>query len=254
MATEKSPEVTEKESLKVAEASRQTEWEQPSFMREFFLGQLPPATSIHPFPLPGTERPEFTAFYARFRDFLQRRGRPRRDRRAPASTRRAVLDGLRRLGRLRDEDPDEVRRARLHERRVQPRDGAARQLLTATSRRCSPRTSRSACPQPLKTFGTEELKKKYLPRCAAGEISAFALTEPRVGSDPARMLDDRGEDAPTAPPTSLNGTKLWTHERHDREAARGDGGRPETRRRSARSWSRPTGRASRSSTAAASWA
>src|SRR5690606_6551784 len=63
-------------------------------------------------------------------------------------------------------------------------------------------------PQPLKMFGTEEQKKKYLPRFANGEISAFALTEPDVGSDPARM------DA-TADPTEdgeayiLNGEKLW---------------------------------------------
>src|SRR6185436_5013258 len=42
-------------------------------------------------------------------------------------------------------------------------------------------------PQPLKTFGTDEQKKKYLPRLAAGAISAFALTEPNVGSDPAQM-------------------------------------------------------------------
>ena len=42
-------------------------------------------------------------------------------------------------------------------------------------------------PEPLKVFGTEEQKKKYLPRLASGEISAFALTEPDVGSDPAKM-------------------------------------------------------------------
>ncbi len=42
-------------------------------------------------------------------------------------------------------------------------------------------------PQPLILFGTEEQKKKYLPRVARGEISAFALTEPKVGSDPATM-------------------------------------------------------------------
>ena len=42
-------------------------------------------------------------------------------------------------------------------------------------------------PQPLILFGTEEQKAKYLPRCARGEISAFALTENEVGSDPARM-------------------------------------------------------------------
>ncbi len=63
-------------------------------------------------------------------------------------------------------------------------------------------------PQPLKLFGTEEQKKKYLPRLAAGEISAFALTEPHVGSDPAKMTV-------TAMPTEdgehyiINGEKLW---------------------------------------------
>jgi len=42
-------------------------------------------------------------------------------------------------------------------------------------------------PQPVKLFGTEAQKRKYLPRMAAGEISAFALTETGVGSDPARL-------------------------------------------------------------------
>ncbi len=63
-------------------------------------------------------------------------------------------------------------------------------------------------PQPLMLFGTEEQKKKFLPRVAGGEISAFALTEAGVGSDPARMKT-------TATPTDdgeaflLNGEKLW---------------------------------------------
>jgi alkylation response protein AidB-like acyl-CoA dehydrogenase len=63
-------------------------------------------------------------------------------------------------------------------------------------------------PQPLKLFGTEEQKQKFLPRLAAGEISAFALTEPNVGSDPAKM-------ELTATPSEdgsyylLNGVKLW---------------------------------------------
>src|SRR5712692_2400479 len=42
-------------------------------------------------------------------------------------------------------------------------------------------------PQPLILFGTEEQKRKFLPRVAKGEVSAFALTERKVGSDPARM-------------------------------------------------------------------
>ena len=62
-------------------------------------------------------------------------------------------------------------------------------------------------PQPLKLFGTPEQKKKYLPRLAKGAISAFALTEAQVGSDPANL-------ATTATRTPegdyvLNGEKLW---------------------------------------------
>ena len=63
-------------------------------------------------------------------------------------------------------------------------------------------------PQPLKIMGTEEQKKKWLPRLAAGEVSAFALTEPGVGSDPAKMKT-------TAEPSEdgsyylINGEKLW---------------------------------------------
>ncbi|HEX5727312.1 MAG TPA: acyl-CoA dehydrogenase family protein, partial [Longimicrobiaceae bacterium] len=63
-------------------------------------------------------------------------------------------------------------------------------------------------PQPLKMFGTPEQKQKYLPRLAAGAISAFALTEAGVGSDPAAL-------STTATPTEdgeafiLNGEKLW---------------------------------------------
>ena len=63
-------------------------------------------------------------------------------------------------------------------------------------------------PQPLILFGTEEQKKRYLPRFSKGEVSAFALTEPDVGSDPANMTT-------VAVPSQdgnhyiLNGEKLW---------------------------------------------
>ena len=50
-------------------------------------------------------------------------------------------------------------------------------------------------PQPLILFGTEEQKRRFLPRVAGGEISAFALTEPKVGSDPAKMETTREPDA-----------------------------------------------------------
>jgi alkylation response protein AidB-like acyl-CoA dehydrogenase len=63
--------------------------------------------------------------------------------------------------------------------------------------------------QPLLLFGSEEQKQEWLPKVATTHVSAFALTEPGVGSDPARVTT-------TATPTEngdgylLNGRKLWT--------------------------------------------
>src|SRR5439155_5135420 len=57
-------------------------------------------------------------------------------------------------------------------------------------------------------FGTPEQKHRFLPRLAKGAISAFALTELEVGSDPARMTTTA---SPTADGSAwiLNGEKLW---------------------------------------------
>ncbi|HTX20509.1 MAG TPA: acyl-CoA dehydrogenase family protein [Candidatus Aquilonibacter sp.] len=63
-------------------------------------------------------------------------------------------------------------------------------------------------PQPLLLFGTEAQKRKYLPRVAHGEISAFALTETDVGSDPAAM-STHAEPTPDGKFFILNGEKLW---------------------------------------------
>ena len=43
-------------------------------------------------------------------------------------------------------------------------------------------------------FGTEEQKREWLPRVARTDISAFLLTEPDVGSDPARVATSRRAD------------------------------------------------------------
>lgn len=63
-------------------------------------------------------------------------------------------------------------------------------------------------PQPLILFGTEAQKRRYLPRVAHGEISAFALTETDVGSDPAAM-STHAEPTPDGKFFILNGEKLW---------------------------------------------
>src|SRR6201987_5657425 len=47
---------------------------------------------------------------------------------------------------------------------------------------------------PIKLFGSDELKRRFLPKCASGEWSpAFALSEPEAGSDPGGMRT-RAED------------------------------------------------------------
>jgi alkylation response protein AidB-like acyl-CoA dehydrogenase len=62
--------------------------------------------------------------------------------------------------------------------------------------------------QPLLLFGTDEQKKKYLPRVARKEISAFALTEWNAGSDPANM-SCRADPTEDGCAFILNGEKLW---------------------------------------------
>src|SRR5690606_12968314 len=63
-------------------------------------------------------------------------------------------------------------------------------------------------PAPLIMFGSEDQKRRFLPRLAGGALSAFALTEPDAGSDPANLstsatVSDDGEH------WVLNGEKLW---------------------------------------------
>src|SRR3954466_14909870 len=60
---------------------------------------------------------------------------------------------------------------------------------------------------PIKLFGTEELKQRFLPRCATGEWSpAFALSEPEAGSDPGGMITKAVRDGDE---WIVTGTKNW---------------------------------------------
>ncbi|MGB4398444.1 MAG: acyl-CoA dehydrogenase family protein [Daejeonella sp.] len=60
---------------------------------------------------------------------------------------------------------------------------------------------------PIYAYGSEEQKKKYLPKLASGEfIGCFGLTEPDHGSDPGSMITnikDKGDHY------LLNGAKMW---------------------------------------------
>jgi acyl-CoA dehydrogenase len=60
---------------------------------------------------------------------------------------------------------------------------------------------------PIQLFGTDELKQRFLPKCASGEWSpAFALSEPEAGSDPAGMRTTAVLDGDE---WVINGTKNW---------------------------------------------
>ena len=61
-------------------------------------------------------------------------------------------------------------------------------------------------PQPIKLAGTQAQKDKWLPKFAEGWVSAFALTEPNVGSDPANMATEAYLDGDE---WVINGEKLW---------------------------------------------
>jgi glutaryl-CoA dehydrogenase len=60
---------------------------------------------------------------------------------------------------------------------------------------------------PIYAFGSEEQKRKYLPKLATGEqMGCFGLTEPDHGSNPAGMLTHYTEDGDHV---ILNGSKMW---------------------------------------------
>jgi alkylation response protein AidB-like acyl-CoA dehydrogenase len=60
--------------------------------------------------------------------------------------------------------------------------------------------------RPIMLFGTPEQKREWLPRLARGELSAFALTEPQIGSDPANMATTARLEGDEY---VIDGEKLW---------------------------------------------
>lgn len=198
--------VTEEQARELAEESRESGWDKPSFAKELFLGRFR-LDLVHPFPRPGaadTARTE--AFIAELEEYC-------RDLDGSVIERESQIPdeyvaGLTELGCFGLKVPTEYgglglsqvayNRALMVVSSVHPSLGA---LLSAHQS--------IGVPEPLKLAGTPAQKAEFLPRCAKGAISAFLLTEPDVGSDPARM-------ASTATPTEdgsayiLDGVKLWT--------------------------------------------
>ncbi|MCU1519166.1 MAG: acyl-CoA dehydrogenase, partial [Pseudarthrobacter sp.] len=200
------PEVTAEEARAVAEAARETDWDRPSFAKGLYLGNFD-LSLIHPWPAAREEDVERgEAFMERLTEYARTMsGRViERDAQIPDE----YIRGLAALGVFGMKIPAEYGglglsfvyygRALALLGSVHPSLGA---LLSAHQS--------IGVPEPVKVFGTPEQKREYLPRCAAGAITAYLLTEPDVGSDPARM-------GSTAVPTDdggayiLDGVKLWT--------------------------------------------
>jgi alkylation response protein AidB-like acyl-CoA dehydrogenase len=197
---------TEQEAREVAEAAREKDWQAPSFVRELFEGSFR-LDLVHPYPeMSPADVERARPFMERLECFLRERvdsDRIDREGKIPAD----LLQGLRDIGAFGIKIPEEYGGLGLSQTGythaiglVTSVDGNLTALLSAAQS--------IGVPQPLKLFGTPEQKRKYLPRLARGAVSAFALTEANVGSDPAAM-------STTAVLSSdgshyvLNGEKLW---------------------------------------------
>jgi len=198
---------SEQQARQVAEDARQTDWDQPSFGKELFLGRFR-LDLIHPHPRPDEQS---RAAGEQFLELLEKfcvehidATIIERDARIPDSVIRGLAD-IGAFGMKIDTGYGGLGLSQRYYNKALVLVGSVNPSLGAL---LSAHQS-IGVPQPLKMFGTAEQKQEFLPRCARGEISAFLLTEPDVGSDPARLHS-------TAVPSEdgseylLDGVKLWT--------------------------------------------
>jgi alkylation response protein AidB-like acyl-CoA dehydrogenase len=193
------------EALEITEAARQ-EGHYHSLMAELFMGRLL-QDLVFPYPEQSDEdRAIGDEYVARVETFLREHVDPDaidREGEIPPS----VIEGLARLGCFGMKIPKTYGGLGLSQVNYNRVIALVASYCGSTAVWLSAHQSIGA-PQPLLLFGTEEQKRAYLPRLATGTISAFALTEPGVGSDPAKMQT-------TAIPVDgsgtylLNGEKLW---------------------------------------------
>lgn len=196
----------EQRSLETAEAARETEWKAPSFVGDLFMGQLQ-ADLVFPFPAQDeADRKQGDALLKKVQAFLVKSvdaDAIDRDKDIPDK----VLDGFRKLGLFGIKLPKEYGGLGLSQVNYN-------RIIQLVASHCSSSAvllsahQSIGVPQPLKQFGTDEQKEKFLPRLAGGEVSAFALTEPGVGSDPSSLQTTAVRSADGAS-WVINGEKLW---------------------------------------------
>lgn len=194
------------EALEVTESARETNYRHPSFGAKLFTGEFD-SSMLFPFPdQPEDDRAIGDEYVEKVEKFLLENLDPEEVDRTYTLP-KPLLEGLASLGLFAMKVPKEYGGLGFSQTNYN------RVMMKVASYCGSTATLLSAhqsigVPQPLLMYGTEEQRRKYFPRFREGAISAFALTEIDVGSDPAKMeakavLSEDGSHY------ILNGTKLW---------------------------------------------
>lgn len=195
-----------REALEVTEEAREKEWLYPSFGAKLFMGEFKPELMI-PYPEQSEEEQRVgDAIIEPLMKYLAENLDPE-EVDASREIPRKVIEEMGKMGIFALKVPKEygglgfsqVNYNRLV-MRVASYCGATAVLISAHQS--------IGVPQPVRLYGTEAQKRKFLPMFREGKISAFALTEPDVGSDPAQMSSTAvlSEDGTYY---TLNGDKLW---------------------------------------------
>lgn len=193
-------------ALEITEAARITNIKENSFVADLFMGRWSPDKIMSYEPESAEQKADADAFIAKLKTFLNEK---------------VDADLIDRTGEIPQEVFDGLTEIGAFGIKVDKKYGGLGLSQAGYCRACTLLGSHCAnvfalisvhqsigVSQPLMLFGTEEQKQEFLPRMTSGEIAAFALTEDKVGSDPARMesfaeLSDDGENY------ILNGQKLW---------------------------------------------
>ena len=206
MARKPPPNEARQQARDVSEGAREAKRTRPSFAAEVFLGTVE-GPLIAPFPEPDAAalaeaEPVIEAIRKALRDHLDPQEVIERGE-IPA----AALAALREAGAYRLKIPKDYEGLGFSQAAYNRAVACVAQHCSSTAILLSGHQS-IGVPTPLKLFGTDEQKARYLPRLARGALSAFALTEPEAGSDPARLETTATQDPETGE-WILSGEKLW---------------------------------------------
>lgn len=194
------------EALRIAEEAREKGLRHPSFGGNLFMGKFTP-DMLFPFPKQSHEdRAIGDAYIEKLEAFLLKNLDPEEVDKEHAIP-KEVFDGLTELGAFAMKVPKEFGGLGLSQTNYNRAVMAVASYCGATATLLSAHQSIGIA-QPLLMCGSHAQKKAFLPRLREGAISAFALTEDDVGSDPAQMsttatLSEDGSHY------VLNGSKLW---------------------------------------------